>query len=281
MSATPLPRGFAHVAVRTPTLPPATHTNAWLLGTDELLVVDPASPDPEEQARLAAELDARIADGAHLAAIVLTHHHVDHVSGTEALVAHFAERGAALPVFAHPETAARVPFPVDAALHAGDVLLAGEFAFHVHHTPGHAPGHVVLHHHDSGVIVAGDMVAGVGTILIAPDDGDLGQYLASLEAMRALGGQILLPAHGPALHGADSVLSFYIAHRHARTAQVRDALDRAGRATPDELAPVVYPELPAQAHPIAAVQILAHLRWLEAEGEVHAEPAGRWRLRGA
>jgi hypothetical protein len=75
------------------------------------------------------------------------------------------------------------------------------------------------------------------------------------------------------------VLSFYVAHRHQRTEQVRAALDRAGRARPIDLAPLVYPELPAVMHPVAAAQILTHLRWLCARGLARSdEHSGAWSL---
>jgi hypothetical protein len=70
------------------------------------------------------------------------------------------------------------------------------------------------------------------------------------------------------------VLAFYIAHRHQRTEQIRQALDRLGRAVPLDLAPTVYPELPQAAHKIAAVQILSHLRWMAKQGLVVARSDG-------
>ena len=94
--------------VRTPTLPPATHTNAWVLGERDVVVVDPASPWPEEQEALANALD-----GVTVRAIFLTHHHRDHVSGAEDLR---ARTGA--PILAHPQTVGLVPFSVDEAVEA-------------------------------------------------------------------------------------------------------------------------------------------------------------------
>ena len=89
----------------------------------------------------------------------------------------------------------------------------------------------------------------------------------------------LLPSHGPVLEHADQVLAFYIAHRHQRTEQIRTALHHLGTASPQQLAPVVYPDLPAQAHPIAAVQILAHLRWLREHGRTaSSDDEARWTL---
>ena len=120
----------------------------------------------------------------------------------------------------------------------------------------------------SGALVAGDMVAGVGTIAIDPREGDLGEYIASLDAMRALQPSVLLPAHGPVLTRPEAVLSGYIAHRHGRTDQIRRALDELGAHTALALVSVIYPDLPTSIAPLAAGQITTHLQWLFSQGLV-------------
>jgi glyoxylase-like metal-dependent hydrolase (beta-lactamase superfamily II) len=161
-------------------------------------------------------------------------------------------------------------------LEDGDQLDCGGRLLEVHHTPGHAPGHLVFQDPESKAVIAGDMVAGVGTIVISPEDGDLGQYLESLEHLRTLQPSVLLPAHGDPLMHPEAILSFYIAHRHQRTNQIRRALDSAGRASPLDLAPAVYPELKPEIYPLAAIQILSHLRWLAQQGEAHAVSELEW-----
>ncbi len=273
---TPFP-DISLVAVRTPTLPPATHTNCWLLGTGRITVVDPASPWEDEQARLFEVLWERIGRGERVERILLTHHHADHVGGAVDVQRRLRELGHEVPVVAHAITAEILRDAVPVAEHVEDqqVLDCGGRPFRAHFTPGHAPGHLALHDEASGAIVAGDMVAGVGTIAIDPREGDLQDYLDSLAALQALDGRALLPAHGPVLEHAAAVLSFYIAHRHSRSEQIRDVLGRLGRSTPRQLAPEVYPDLDPAHHPIAAAQILTHLRWLRAHdlaapvGEAH------------
>ncbi len=267
--------GVAVVPVRTPTLPPATHTNTWIVGDGELTVFDPASPWEDEQGRLAQALTARVAEGERVARIVLTHHHADHVGGAEALRRQFPDA----PILAHPRTTALVAdaIRVDRSWEDGEALDCGGRRLVATFTPGHAPGHLVFQDADSGVTIAGDMVAGVGTILIDPRDGDLGEYLDSLARLRALAPTLLLPAHGEPLDAPDALLAFYIAHRHQRTAQIRDALLRDGPSTPDALAPTIYPELPPIAWPLGAAQIHSHLRWMNAHGLAHPLDDGRWR----
>lgn len=249
-------RGFA---VRSPTLPPATHTNVWILGHDRLTVIDPASPWASEQQALWEALEQL---DRPIERILLTHHHHDHVSGAVDL-----QQRCGAPIVAHPATQERVRFATEPAQPGPleDLQLI--------HTPGHAPGHLVVLH-PSGACVAGDMVAGVGTIAIDPDDaGHLGTYLASLALLRELGARWLLPAHGPVLDDPIAILDHYIAHRHARTDQIRAALAHAD--TPLGLAAHVYAELDPRFHPLAAVQIRAHLTWLEEQGEV-SRSGERW-----
>ena len=144
-------------------------------------------------------------------------------------------------------------------------------------TPGHAPGHLALLQRDTGTVVAGDLVAGVGTIAIDPREGNLQDYLDSLERLKQEGATTLLPAHGPALTEATAVIEFYVAHRHSRSEQIAEALSTLGEASPLELAPVVYPDLDPTFHPLAAAQILTHLHWLRDHGMAKAISAGkRW-----
>jgi len=259
--------------VRTPTLPPATHTNTYVAGDGSLSIFDPASPWPEEQARLLSTLRERLDQGERAERIVLTHHHPDHVGGAQKL-----REALDIPIFAHPATTELVPFHVDEVWSDQQTLDCGGRRLRAHHTPGHAPGHLVFQDLASKAVIAGDMVAGIGTIVISPEDGDLGQYLSSLDHMRSLNASTLLPAHGEPLPHAETLLSFYIAHRHERTDQIRRALDELGEASPLELAPVVYPELSPSIHPLAAIQILSHLRWLSNEGQVGAVNDTHWRL---
>jgi len=276
----PLPPGIELVAVRTPTLPPATHTNCWIVGQGDLVVVDPASPWEDEQGRLFTAVLDRVERGERVASLLLTHHHADHVSGAIDLQRRLNLAGHRVPIAAHPVTAALLEghIQVEMPVAHGDAVTAGGRRLRAIFTPGHAPGHLALHDRDSGAMIAGDMVAGVGTIAIDPDEGDLQDYLDSLQRLIDLQPSTLLPAHGPALPHAHAVLSFYIAHRHSRTEQVRTALDHAGRATALALAPTVYPELATALYPLAARQITTHLNWLQANGRVRAHADGRWTL---
>ena len=244
------------LALRTPTIPPATHTNCYRVGRT---YIDPASPWEDEQARL---LDwAR--DGVDR--IVITHHHHDHVGGVAALA---AATGA--PVWAH--RAARVDFPVDRWLDDGDTIDTGAGVLRCIATPGHADGHLVFHLEGTDHVIAGDLVAGEGTIVLVAPEGDLQVYLDSLARVRPLVGT-LWPAHGGPLAEGQAVLDYYTAHRHQRTAQIRAALD-SGPATAEGIATRVYAGIPGVNFVLAGLQVETHLRWLMARGAVEAGPGG-------
>lgn len=257
--------GIGIAPLQTLTLPPATHTNAYVFGAGELAVVDPGSHDPGEQEALAHELEARLAAGARLRAVLLTHHHADHTSGAPALAARFRA-----PVWAHRETARRLPFAVARELADGDLIDLGERRLRCVFTPGHAPGHLCFLEEETGWMAAGDMVASVGTILVDPSEGDMRQYLASLERMAALAPRVLLPAHGAPIADPAGKIAEYVRHRLWREERVAAALAARGRATARDLVPVVYADVAPAIYPIAERSLLAHLVKLAAEGRIRA-----------
>ena len=241
--------GISRLVVPTDTLPPATTTNAWLLGTDAITVIDPGASDPAVQDAVALALQ-----NDRVERIVLTHHHPDHTSGAR----HLAQATGA-PIVGHPDTAAFFG-PLDATLGDGAMVKVGRDCWAVMHTPGHAHGHICLLRHDDGYAVVGDLLAGEGTILIAPPEGHLATYLHSLERLKRTGIVHALPAHGPVLQ-AQVALDLYLSHRHARTKQVQSCLS-AGLAAPLQMAASIYADLPTSVHPVAAHQLRSHLTWL-------------------
>lgn len=259
----------------TPTLPPATHTNACLIGSGgEAIVVEPATPHDDERARLLAWLRHHEGLGTHITAIALTHHHVDHVGAADWLR---TELG--VPLLAHELTRSRLAgvIAIDRTLADGDVLgLDGPrpLAIEVLHTPGHAPGHVCFWEPETRTLVAGDMVAGTGTILVEATDGDVGLYLASLARLDALEPRTIVPAHGAPL--GREVLARYIAHRRAREAKILGALRELGGAREiDEIVPIAYADTPRAAWPFARLATEAHLIELAKHGIV-VRAAEQW-----
>ena len=259
--------GVELIALRTPTLPPATSTNTLVVGEERLVVIEPACPYPEEQAVLEGYLEARVAAGASVEAILLSHHHRDHTGHASRL-----REVLGAPLLAHEETARRVDVSVDATLDDGDVVaLGGGRSVAAHLTPGHAPGHLIFVDSGSPITYAGDMVAGEGTILIEPSDGgDMAAYLHSLARMRdelCPAGTVLVPSHGPTLPDAGAACDGLIAHRLRREGKVIDALV-SGALDMDALLARVYDDTPLALWPLARRSLEAHLGKLLAEGRV-------------
>lgn len=276
----PLPKHWQRLALRTPTLPPATSTNAVIIaGESHCLVVDPGSPYPQEQARLWRALERQLASGRSPRGIFLTHHHGDHHGGVAALRAQLALAGHGdVPVLAHEHTFARLPglaAPREFIEEVQALPLGGDVVVEAVLTPGHAEGHLALWEPSTATAYGGDMVASEGTIIVSPPDGDMSKYLTSLRRLRALGLAVLVPSHGEPIVAVEAVLDHYIAHRLAREAKVVAALDSTARSL-SELIPAVYPEIAASVVPLAERSLLAHLLKLQEEGRA-VERGERWR----
>ena len=258
--------------VRTPTLPPATQTNTFLIGTQEAVLVEPATPYREEQDAMVQWVQSARLRGVEPVAILATHHHPDHVGGAMAL----RER-LQLPLWAHAMTAQRLDgiVEIDRSIQDGErIQLDGPIptSLTALHTPGHAPGHLCFIDEASNIMIAGDMVASVGTIIVEPTDGDMLLYLESLRKMSALEPAGLLPAHGDLIQEPHAVLNFYIEHRLMRERKVLDALQARGKASrPRHLVANAYDDTPKALWPLALLSIEAHLIKLEREGSVAKE----------
>lgn len=263
--------GFICFPLRTPTKPPATHTNAYIIGHSELVILDPGSPDADEQAALAACIDELLAEGRTVREIILTHHHPDHVAGVDALRQHLDGR---VPVAAHKLTAEVLGghVSVDRFIEDGDEIeLAGTPALTLRamHTPGHTRGHLSFYEARTGALITGDNIVGLGSVLIDPPEGNMLDYLASLERYRQLlpNVKVLFGGHGAAVASPLAKIEEYISHRLERERNILQAV-RAGASSPQEIVRRVYTDVNPKAHTMAARAVLAHLEKLEAENFV-------------
>jgi glyoxylase-like metal-dependent hydrolase (beta-lactamase superfamily II) len=234
-------------------------TNTWLIGepaSDGVVVVDPG---PADEAHLRRVTEAVAAQGRRIALILLTHGHRDHSGGAPRL----AElTGAAVRAL---DPAHRLG---EEGLTTGNVITAGGCELRVVETPGHSADSLCFLLPADGALLTGDTVLGRGTAVIARD-GNLGDYLRSLEAMRALVASapvsILLPGHGPLLGDPAATLDFYLAHRAERLAGVAAAIE-AGDRSVSEIADRVYEGVDPAVRRFAEWSVRAQVAYLAARG---------------
>lgn len=239
-------------------------TNTYLIGVDEIAVIDPGPDD-------AAHLDAVAGCGGdRIRWILLTHTHPDHGPGAAGL----KERtGAEILAFE-----ARDGIEVDGTLADGDMVEGTEWRLTALHTPGHASNHLCFLLEEERCLFTGDHVMDGSTVVIKPPDGDMVQYLASLERIRDLRLSMLAPAHGHPIEDPKARIEWYLQHRVEREAQLAAALQDAGSATVDELVATVYADVDAERHPIARHSVFAHLLKLQGEGKVEGDDLdGEWK----
>jgi glyoxylase-like metal-dependent hydrolase (beta-lactamase superfamily II) len=264
--------GVERLSLRTPTLLPATETNTYFVTVgDHFYVIEPATPYEAEQRALLSAIREKIRSGLSLRGQIVTHHHGDHVGAAMRVRDEFDA-----PVMAHAHTKSRLEgrVSVDVCLDEGESLFDG--CVEVLHTPGHARGHLCLRERAGNWLIAGDMVASVGTILIDVDDGgDMREYVAQLERLAALVDGSVLPAHGAPIEQGAERLRYYVQHRLAREAKVLAALD-AEWSGEETIVAKAYDDAPPALWPIAARSARAHLEKLRHERRVEFD-GERWR----
>ncbi|GLW08960.1 MBL fold metallo-hydrolase [Microtetraspora sp. NBRC 13810] len=229
-------------------------TNTWVLGGPDasaVLVVDPGPRDEGHLRRVADHVGER-----RVAEVLLTHGHDDHSGGA----GRFAEMvGAPVRALDPRHTLG------GEGLADGDVIALGDLEVRVVGTPGHSFDSLCFWLPGDGALLTGDTVLGRGTTVIAPD-GDLGDYLRSLDLLRATAERVaarsLLPGHGQVLADPVGVLDGYIAHRRQRLDEIRRARE-AGARTPREIVEIVYAGVDRSLWPAAEMSVRAQLDYLE------------------
>jgi glyoxylase-like metal-dependent hydrolase (beta-lactamase superfamily II) len=243
-------------------------TNTYLVGIDEIAVIDPGPDD-------SAHLDAIAGCGGdRIRWILLTHTHEDHSPGATGLK---KRTGAEILGFGPGEGRGKVR--LDGTLGDGAVIEATEFHLTALHTPGHASNHLCYLLNEERTLFTGDHIMQGSTVVISPPDGDMATYLDSLERLKTIRPRLkaIAPGHGHLIDDPLAVIDATIAHRLAREVQVLDVVRERGPATITDLVEQIYADVVPELHPMARRTVWAHLRKLADEGVVKGDDLdGEW-----
>lgn len=247
-------------------------TNTYLVGTRSLAVIDPG---PDDAAHLAAILAA--ARGRPITHIVITHTHRDHVDGYGALKAATGATtvgfGAASPargtLASSPSGTEFVDLEFDPDIAATDGMeIEGEgWVLTAVHTPGHAPDHLCLALRGTPLLFSGDHVMGWNTSVVAPPEGRMSDYLASLQLLLKRSETLYLPGHGGRIEDGPRMTKAYLLHRNWREQAILGAI-RDGRDTIPAIVEVIYRGLDENLEKAASLSVLAHVEHLIERGLV-------------
>lgn len=247
-----------------------TGTGAHIVGHGRVAVIDPGPDDPRQlEAILAATW------GETVSHIFVTHSHMDHsplarplAEATGAAIYAGGEACKASDGGARLEAGDDLRFRPDVPLVDRQRFYGPNWSIEAVATPGHTSNHFAYALIEENALFPGDCVMGWSTSVISPPDGDMGDYLASLEKIRARRFRTLLPAHGPPIRTPAPFLAAYIDHRRRREAEILDALEVLGPTSIRRMVALIYAEVDRRLHPAACHTVLAHLIHLMREGLV-------------
>ena len=229
-------------------------TNTYLIGHSRHLVIDPGPADATHIERIVAQTRGAIDS------VLVTHTHGDHSPGAKLLA---AQTGATLLGRPAPGDGRQDPtFAPHRRLEDGDGIRVDDLALRVLHTPGHASNHVCYLLEGSGLLFTGDHLMQGSTVVIAPPDGNMSDYLQSLARLQREPITRLAPGHGLTIEDGQGEIKRIIAHRLQREAKVLERLQAVGQATLDDLVTRVYDDVDPRLHPLAKSSLLAHLQKL-------------------
>lgn len=251
-------------------------TNSYIVGRDTLAVIDPG---PEDEAHLAALIDA--IRGRPVSHIFVSHTHRDHAPLSRRL----KEKTGAIIVAEGPHRPARslhageknpfeessdTAFRPDIAIADGETISGDGWALTALHTPGHTANHAAFALEGTGILFSADHVMAWATTIVAPPDGSMEDYLASIEKLLTRDDQLYLPGHGGPVREPASFLRGLRTHRRMRERAIRERIAAGDRLIPD-MVKVIYRETDPRLHGAAALSVLAHLEDLVEKGAVKTD----------
>ncbi len=232
-------------------------TNTYLLGDDEVAVLDPGPALP-------AHIDAILAAaGDRIRWIVCTHTHPDHSPAWQAVAEATGAQviGASPPNDNHQDRS----FKPTLEVRHDYVLATAEFTLRAVHTPGHVGNHYCYLLEEEGMLFAGDHIMNGSTVVIIPPSGDMKAYIESLQLLLDYPLKTIAPGHGEVMPEPAAVVDWLVKHRLKREQKVIDGLNSMRRAPLDELVKVVYDDVDTSLHKMAKLSLHAHLIKLQQE----------------
>ena len=229
-------------------------TNTYLVGNDNVTVIDPG-PAMEDH------IEAILRASKNIKQILVTHTHPDHSPGVRLL-----KKELDIPAYGMITSSSKnqdKTFHPERILLDGELLKENEYSLEVIHTPGHASNHLCFFLEEEKFLFTGDHIMSGSTVVIGPPDGNMKQYIESLEKLKNYDAEKLAPGHGDVMEGLDQIADWIIDHRLKREKKVFDALKVVSRGTPDSLVEKVYDDVDSSLFPIAKASLLAHLIKLE------------------
>ncbi|MFT3725460.1 MAG: MBL fold metallo-hydrolase [Hyphomonadaceae bacterium] len=246
-------------------------TGVYIVGNGEVAVIDPG---PVIDAHF--EALKRALDEEKVTHVFTTHTHLDHSPLAHPLAAWAGCKvyGRPDPNVAHAEVTmeegGEAGFKPDVLVNDGDVFGANDWTLEAIATPGHMSNHVCFALKEENALFSGDHIMGWSTTVISPPDGNMRQYFASLDKIRARGFSTLWPTHGPPVSDVAPFIDAYAAHRRAREAAIVERM-KAGDTLIPEMVKVIYKDVDKRLHVPAAHSVLAHVVQLVEEGRVVAD----------
>ena len=235
-------------------------TNTYIVGKENFTVIDPGPA-----------IEGHIKDivrvcGEDVSQILVTHTHPDHSPGAKLL--HQRTAAPVMGMYAkYPKHQDRT-FKPNKELCEGDVIEEVDHTLIAIHTPGHASNHICFFLEEEKILFTGDHIMEGSTVVISPPDGNMREYIHSLEKLKALGIKMIAPGHGETMRDANAVVDWIVSHRMFREKKVVDAITELNRCTLDELLPKVYDDVGSHLHGIAKSSLEAHLIKLIEEEKV-------------
>lgn len=257
-----LDRWVRRIIAPNPGLMTGPGTNTFLVGERDLAIIDPGPAIDSHIQILLAETKNR------LRWILCTHTHMDHSPAAAALKAATGAQVLGRPAPEGQDATFKPDFVVESGQRIQIGEAGGSITLRAIHTPGHASNHLCYLLEETRMLFTGDHVMQGSTVVINPPDGDMRAYLASLERLLAEDLAIIAPGHGYLIGAPHKELRRLIAHRLGREQKVVRALEQLGDASVEDLLPLVYDDVPARIHRVAARSLTAHLEKLAAEGAV-------------